>query len=208
MLSAFIILSGSSAASWSLSIVNNKHTTGASNILQACIPYISIIRFFFFYTSQMSDFYNNNCVRTYYALHQSSQHASRQADRAHTAHTTTPGCYTARFLQHFSFALPSLVLTLRGSPVSGCKMIHEPGGRNVYEHHMSPQLHVQRAHKNMHRNGNRCSAAGQDVALKRPLSALAPDSKLCPVAALETVWLKADIWASIQEQTCHHIHSL
>lgn len=34
MLSAFIIFSGSSAASWSLSIVNNKHTTGASNILQ------------------------------------------------------------------------------------------------------------------------------------------------------------------------------
>lgn len=34
MLPAFIILSGSSAASWSLSIVNNEHTTGASNILQ------------------------------------------------------------------------------------------------------------------------------------------------------------------------------
>lgn len=83
-----------------------------------------------------------------------------------------------------SFALPSF-LSLRGRRAGGCRrgVIHDRGGRNAYEHHMSFQLHAFLTHTHTHA----CTrvATGAELQertwhLRRPLLSLAPGSQALP----------------------------
>ena len=98
-----------------------------------------------------------------------------QISRSHT-HSTFRGrllhsTYLS-LLRVSSFALPSF-LSLRGCRAGGCRrgVIHDRGGRNAYEHHMSFQLHAfhTHTHTHVHTRGDRCGATGEDVALKEAL---------------------------------------
>ena len=143
------------------------------------------------------------CTTSYTQISRSHTHSTFRGRLLHSTYLS--------LLRVSSFALPSF-LSLRGCRAGGCRrgVIHDRGGRNAYEHHMSFQLHAFHTHTHTrahtwrqvrsHRRG-RCTEGGACYRGHRAL-------KLCPVAPLEAVWSRADIRAAVWEQTRHHIQSL
>lgn len=112
-------------------------------------------------------------------------------DKQHTYCTYIKHCcYTLHSSASSSFALPSLFLSLPAGP-SGCRpglrVIHEQGGRNVCENHMSFQFHAFHTHTHAHtwRQVRSCRGAhgtegGRCYRWHQPLSC-APSPHCCVV---------------------------